>query len=137
MTSSPIVTRDTAADVFDTVIDHDTREAGALAFLLLNPDGSLLTSLLVEDIPPGLTRRQQAATLDRLFTQVAEFGVAIAFAHARAGSAMITDNDRTWHELVLLGARDHDLPVLGGWVVGGFGVRALPRPLGEDLAAAS
>ena len=135
MDRDTVITRENAADLFDFLLDPDVREADCLAALLLDDEGRVVVPIVVEDIPSPVARDDKDRAVRPLVRAAVEAGAAIAFAIGRDGPLHATDEDRDWHESLLATARAADVPVLGAWIAGGWGVRPLPRPLAEDALA--
>jgi len=130
------VTPDNASEVIDLVLHPDERMAGCLVFLLLDDNGHLLAPFLIEEPPPGISRRAREQGLRRLFDEFGSEGAAtVAFARGRTGSLLLHDEDREWHQLVLEAAHTTHTRLLGAWLATDAGVRAFPVPLAETLSA--
>jgi len=135
MKRDTIITADNGAELFDLILDLQAREDGCLGILLLDDDGRVLLPIVVHDLGTSTTVEQKVHAVGLFLGQAAEAGAAIAFCHGRPGRSFVTDEDRGWHEALITTARDLEVPVVGAWVAGDWGVRALPRPLAEHFRA--
>ncbi|QKE83987.1 hypothetical protein [Arthrobacter sp. NEB 688] len=116
-----------AADVVDLVVGHTDRVDGCAAFLLLEPDLRLRTPFLVGGTGD---HRDPWELRDGLVEALAPLGLGgVVLARGRDGSVLLTDADRTWHEMVLDVCRRVDLPLVAAFVATPSAVRSYPGPL--------
>lgn len=125
------------ADVVDLVVGDADRESGCVGLLLLDDQRRLVQPCVVGDVPPDADPVDLVPFLEELARMVASGGGAVVFARGRLGSVLLTDTDRTWHDVAVRACRAGGVPLVGAYLATGAGVRAFPVPLTElgDLAS--
>lgn len=124
-----------AADVLDLLVSDADRRQGGLAVLLLTPDGHLAQPVFLRiDLPvPAAERDTAVSRIARLARQLAA-GTQVLASVVRESGPFVTDDDRAWHEALLVACRAEQVPLLGPYLVTRHVVRPFPLSLGRATA---
>lgn len=133
LSTRPLDDETIAADVIDLILEPEDRERGCLAAMLCDSVGVGIQPVVLGDIPPGEATAGVRRLLDVLLPDVAAARGTILLGLGRAGSVLLTDADREWHEAAIQVCRNHGVRLLGAFVATPAAVRAFP----PDLRVAS
>ena len=125
------------ADVADLVVGAAAREAGALALLLTDAERRLVQPFVVDEVPDDADPGRFVPYLDELTALLRATGGGLVFVRGRAGSVLLTDSDRQWHETVLAACRRGRVRLDGAWLATPAAVRAFPTALNDEDDLAS
>lgn len=125
----PLTDPKAAADVVDHFLQPPSREEGSVALLLCGPDATMITPVVIEQVPEGVAASEIVRLLRPVFDLVAETGGSVLAARGRPGTFLLTDGDRAWHEGIIAVCRSTGVSLLGAYVATPSTVRPLPEPL--------
>jgi hypothetical protein len=132
----PLDTPGLAADVADLFVGMADREGGCVCLLLTDRDRRLAQPYLVGAVPEDADPGDLSPVLVELAGLLGDGAGAMVFVRGRAGSSLVTDADRRWHEMVRTTCRQGRLDLIGAFLATPSGVRAFPAALTEaDLAS--
>lgn len=116
-----------AADLVDLFVSQRARLTGCVLLGLGDDDRRIRQPMVIDDVPPDADPAQIGEFVDLL---AREFGLrSLLFARGRAGSAVPTDLDRAWHQVIIDACRRHDIRLLGAFVATSAEIVSLPPPL--------
>ena len=133
----PLDTPGLGADVADLFVGITAREAGAFALLLTDGDRRLVQPVVVDDVPDDADPAAVVPLLDGIAESLRRTGGGFVFVRGRAGSVLLTDADRHWHEVVLAACRRGGVRLDGAYLATPATVRPFPAALGEHDVVAS
>lgn len=133
----PLDTPGLGADVADLFVGTAARAAGAVAVLLTDDERRLLQPVVIDDVPDDADPTAMVPLLDGLAGMLRETGGGLVFVRGRAGSVLLTDADRRWHEVVLSACRRGEVRLDGAYLATPATVRPFPAALTEQDVVAS
>ncbi len=133
----PLDTPGLGADVADLFVGIAAREAGAFALLLTDGERRLVQPVVVDDVPDDADPAAVVPLLDHVAQSLRGTGGGFVFVRGRAGSVLLTDADRRWHEVVLAACRRGGARLDGAYLATPGTVRSFPAALTEHDVVAS
>lgn len=111
-------------DVLDLCVSMADRDAGAIVFLLCDPEGRLVQPVAIGELPPRFTAASCEQAIEVMVHAMGDHG-SLHVAIARRDGLTITEDDRVWAAAARRVTRDR-VRLLGVHVVTRGGSRSVP-----------